>query len=274
MDKKPRRRHKYRELCFRVNEISELVLAFRIVPGDSHDVPTILCEEVWVLIDERLTHSSCVFLIDTEKDRLLEAVPALLEEFGDTLGDQLRAIVDHERSVEILLVIDPVRHLLALPVRLSLGRAVAVDVDVDVDIDDFVRSEKAILDTLLKGIRVDRRSKVMDIGDVFRFLGSRGQPDLCRTGKVFKNLPPSSVFVRAPAMALVNNDEVEKAGREVAEKFLAFLRTRKGLVEAEVNLVRGVNAALLVERGSDRMRRLRYWIRWSWSPCSVSPSLL
>ena len=49
-------------------------------------------------------------------------------------------------------------------------------------------------------------------------------------------------------MALVDDDQVEEAGRELAEKLLAFLRAGDGLVEPEIDLVGGVDAALLVER--------------------------
>ena len=222
----PRRRHEDRELRLRVDEVAELVLTFRVVAGDPHDVPAVLGEEVWVLVDERLSHPSGVFLVDTEEDRLLEAVSAFLEELGDSLGDQLGAVIDDERPIEVLLVVDPVRDLLAFAVGLPSGRTVAVDVDVDVDIDDLVRREEAVLDALLERVGVDRLAEVVDVRDVLRLLRRRRQPDLGRRGEVLQDLPPSGVFVRASTVALVHDDEVEEAGRELTKQLLTLLWTR------------------------------------------------
>ena len=72
---------------------------------------------------ERLPHARGVLVVDAEDDRLLEAVAALLEELGDLLGDELRAVVDHERAVEVLLVVDPVLDLVAVAVDLAPSRA-------------------------------------------------------------------------------------------------------------------------------------------------------
>ena len=60
--------------------------------------------------------------------------------------------------------------------------------------------------------------------------------------KVVENLPPGGIFRRAAAMTFVDDDEIEEVGREFAEEFLAFLRAGDGLIEAEINLVGGVDA--------------------------------
>ena len=98
---------------FRVDEVAELVLAFRVAAGDAHDVAVVLGDEIGVLVDERLPHPRRVLLIDAEDDGLLEAVAALLQELGDLLGDQLGAVVEHQRAVEVLGVVDAVLDLLA-----------------------------------------------------------------------------------------------------------------------------------------------------------------
>ena len=61
--------------------------------------------------------------IDAEDDGLLEAVAAFLEELGDLLGDQLGALVDDQRAVEVLLVVDAVLDLVAVAVELAPSRA-------------------------------------------------------------------------------------------------------------------------------------------------------
>ena len=82
---KPGGCHEHRKLGLRIDEVAKLVLAFPIIAGYAHDVPSVLAHEVRVLVDERLAHSSCVLLVDTEEDCLLEPVAALLEELGHTL---------------------------------------------------------------------------------------------------------------------------------------------------------------------------------------------
>ncbi len=49
-------------------------------------------------------------------------------------------------------------------------------------------------------------------------------------------------------MAFVNHDQVEEAGREFAEELLPVLRAGDGLIEAEIDLIGGVDAAFLIKR--------------------------
>ena len=107
---------------FRVDEIAELILTVLVVAGDAHDVAVVLGDEIGVLVDERLAHPRGVFLIDAEHDGLLEAVAAFLEELGDLLRDQLGAVIEHQRAVEILGVVDAVLDLLAFAVELCPSR--------------------------------------------------------------------------------------------------------------------------------------------------------
>ena len=107
----------------------------------------------------------------------------------------------------------------------------------------------------------------MDVGDVFGLLGRGGEADLGGGGEVLEDLAPGGILGGAAAVALVDDDQVEEAGRELAEELLALLRAGDRLVEAEVDLVGGVDAALLVEgRGQlDLGAVLR--ARWSWRWC-------
>ena len=112
-------------------------------------------------------------------------------------------------------------------------------------------ARKPSLDALLERVGVNRLAEIMDVGDVLGFLRRGGQADLRGGGEVFEDLAPGGIFGGAAAVALVDDDQVEKAGREFAEELLPFLRAGDGLVEAEVDLVGGVDAALLVERGGE-----------------------
>ena len=146
---------------FRVDEVAELGLALGVAAGDAHDVAVVLGDQIGVLVDERLAHPRRVFLIDAEDDGLLEAVAALLEELGDLLGDQLGAVVEHQRAVEVLGVVDAVLDLLALAVELALLGPVALHVAVDVDLDHLVGREEAVADALLQRVGVDRLAEVV-----------------------------------------------------------------------------------------------------------------
>ena len=74
------------------------------------------------------------------------------------------------------------------------------------------------------------------------------RPICVARGEIFEDFPPGRILGGAAAMALVDHDQVEEAGRELAEELLALLRAGDRLIEAEIDLVGGVDAALLVER--------------------------
>ena len=89
----------------------------------------------------------------------------------------------------------------------------------------------------------------MDVGNVTGFLGCGGQADLCGRGEVFQDFPPGRILGGAAAVAFVDHDQVEEAGREFTENLLVFLRPGDRLIEAEVDLVGRVDAALFVDGG-------------------------
>ncbi len=59
----------------------------------------------------------------------------------------------------------------------------------------------------------------MDVGDIFGLLGCCREPDLGRCGEVRENLPPCRIVGRAPAMALINHDQVKKPGENSRNNF-------------------------------------------------------
>ena len=164
--------------------------------------------------------------VDAEDDRLLEPIAALLEEVRDLLRDELRPVVDDERAVEVLLVVDSVLDLLALAIDLARLRPVALDVAVDVDLDDLVRREEAVVDALLQRVGVDRLAEVVDVRDVLRLLRRRRHADLRGGREVLEDLAPGGILGRAAAVALVDDDQVEEVRRELPEELLAILRAR------------------------------------------------
>ena len=169
--------------------------------------------EVGVLVDESLTHPGGVLLIDAENDRFLETVPAFLQKLRDFPGYELGPVIQNQGAVEILGVVDSVLDLHAVPIHLPLLWAVAFHIAVNMHLDDLVGGEETVLDALFQGIGIDRLTEIMDVRNVFGFLGRGGQSDLRGRREVFENLPPGRILGRAAAMALVDHDEIEEAGR-------------------------------------------------------------
>ena len=183
-----------------------------------------------------------MLLVDAEDDGLLKPVAALPQKGRDLLRHQLRAPVDDQRAVEVLDVVDAVLHLLAVAVELALLGAVALHVAVDMNLDHLVGSQEAVADALLQGVGEHRLPEVGDVGGVPRLLRRGGEADLGRGGEVLKDLAPGRIVRRAAPMALVDHDQVEEAGREPAIGFLIFLGAGDCLVEAQIDLVGGIDA--------------------------------
>src|ERR1017187_2413553 len=240
---------------FRVDEVPQFVLSFRVAAGNAHDVAVIFAVEVLVLVDEGLPHAGGVLFIHAENDGFLEAVAALLEKAGDLLGDQFGAVVDHQDAVVVFGVVKAVFDLVALAVGFALLGAVAFHVHVNVDLDHLVGRQESVANTLLERVGVYRFAEVVDVRNVFGFLGRGGEADLGGGGEVFEDFVPGRIGVGAAAVALVDNDKVEETRGELAKEFLAVLGARDGLIEAEVNLVGGIDAALLVEREGEFLLR-------------------
>ena len=86
-------------------------------------------------------------------------------------------------------------------------------------VDDLVRGEEAVLDSLLERVGVDGRAEVLDVRDVLRLLRRGGQADLRGGREVLEDLAPRGVVVSAPAVALVDDDQVEEVGENSRKSF-------------------------------------------------------
>src|ERR1700730_853129 len=88
----------------------------------------------------------------------------------------------------------------------------------------------------------------MNVRHVLGLLGRSRHSDLCGTGEVIKDLPPGGVIVSTSAVAFIHDNEVEESRRKLTEEFLAFFRPCDRLIEAEVDLVRGIDPPLVINR--------------------------
>ena len=103
-----------------------------------------------------LAHASSVFLVHAENNRFLETVSAFLQERRDLPGHELGPLIQDQRAVEVLDVVDAVLDLLAIAVELPLFGTIALHVAIDMDLDDLVGRQKTVADTFLQGIGVHR----------------------------------------------------------------------------------------------------------------------
>src|SRR5215468_8526961 len=97
-------------------------------------------------------------------------------------------------------------------------------------LDDLVRSQETIADALLERIGVHWCAKVVDVGNVGGFSGCGGQADMRRRRKIVKNFPPGGILSSAAAMTLIDHDQIEKAGGELAKELLPLFWSRDGLI--------------------------------------------
>src|SRR5262249_17204304 len=137
--------------------------------------------------------------------------------------------------------------LVALLVGFARPGAIALYIHVQMHLDNLVRSQETIADALLERIGIHWRAKVVDVGNVGSFSGCGGQADRRCRSKIVKNFPPGGILSGAVAVTLVDHDQIEKAGGEVAKELLPLFWSRNGLIEPEVDFVGGIDAALPID---------------------------
>ena len=162
-------------------------------------------------------------------------------------GDERGAVIQDQRAVKILGVVDAIVDFDAVSITLSFLRTVAFHIAIDMDLDDLVGGEKAVGDALPQGVRVDGRTEVLDVRDVCGLLRGGREADLRGRREVLKNLPPGRILGGTATMALVDHDEIEEARRKLAEHLLAFLWPGDRLIKTEIDFIGGVDAPRSLE---------------------------
>ena len=87
----------------------------------------------------------------------------------------------------VAVIINSIRDRVAEIVQLILVGAPAV-ADTGLNVDNLEGGKEAVLDALFQTVCVKRLPKIVDVGNIFRFLRRRGHADLRGRGEVFKNL--------------------------------------------------------------------------------------
>jgi hypothetical protein len=165
-----------------VDEVVELRLALGVVAGDAHDVLAVLGAEVAFALTSASRIRSA-WSMSSQKTMVLSYRSVSVRNCVTFFATKLRALLQHERAVEVALVVDAVLDLLAELVALALLGAPAGEVLVEVDADDLVGREEAVLDPLLERVRVDRLAEVVRGRDIGRLLRRRRETDLRRAEK-------------------------------------------------------------------------------------------
>ena len=205
------------------------------VGGDAADVIGELLDEVGVQVVERGSHLRRVFLVHAKDDGFGKSV-GFLEKIGEMPGDGFSAFEQCDLPLKIRRAVEFVRDATAVAVNVFLAGPPAGGIPLRNDAVDAIRREETVVNALPQAVGVNGIAEVkVGVAVVFAFRSGR-HAELIGRFKVFENLAPVGFFLRAAAMALVHDDEVE----EVAGKFLveagAVFVLGDGLIGGEIHL--------------------------------------
>ena len=170
-------------------------------------------------------------------------------------GHQFGALIQDQDSVHVFLVVGAVLDALAQVFDHARRRGPAVDVFVDIDANHFIRGEETVFNPLLEAVGINRLAKIGEVGNVFGFLGRGGHAEMDGAGEVIEDFTPCRIFGGAATMALVDNDQVEKIGRDISEYFIFFGWAGDGLIERQVNFIGRIDFPIF-DLGHDRAEGL------------------
>ena len=97
------------------------------------------------------------------KDYGLRVTIRLLEKLSYSLGNFLVALFDDNLTVEVLLLENTFGQSFAAIIYGAFLGTVSVNVDVQFGANNLIRGKKAILDSLFKGVGVDRFAEVGNV---------------------------------------------------------------------------------------------------------------
>ena len=216
-----------------------------LVGGDAADVIGILLHQIAVEVNELLPHLGGVFLIDAEHQRLGEAIGAF-EQIGQVAGHGPGAGTQCNDALEVLGLVFVVGHLAAKAVELVLAGPPARCVHGGDDAVHAVGCKKAVLYALTQAVGIDGVAEVFVA--VARFFAQRGgrHAELHGGREIVEHRAPRAFIAAGAAMALVDDDEVEKIRAVLAEHVGGG--GRKRLIDAEIHVpaLAGVAATDLV----------------------------
>ncbi len=170
---------------------------------------------IWVfarleLIDE-VAHQQRVGLVRAEDQRLFVLVDLRQEDFHALLF----AFADLDAAVEVRFLVKLAR--LDLAFHHGVGGGVNVVINRRLNLLHLERREEAVVDPFLERVDIDRLAEVGVGVHVVLPFRRRGQAELHRRREVIEDAAPVAFVVRAAAMALINDDEIEEVRRILAK---------------------------------------------------------
>ena len=97
------------------------------------------------------------------KDNSLGVSVCLLEKLSYSLGNFLVALLDDNLAVEVLLLENTFGQSFAAIIYGAFLSTVSVNVNVQLRANNLIRSKKAVLDSLFKGVGVNRLAEVGNV---------------------------------------------------------------------------------------------------------------
>ena len=105
------------------------------------------------------------------------------------------------------------------------------------DVDHLERSEETVFDAFLEAVCIERLSEISDVRLVSRLLRRCSHTQLDGIAEILENLAPVAVVLRAPSVALVDDNKVEELGFEEFAVVLLSALSYHLLIEREIHLV-------------------------------------
>ena len=146
-----------------------------------------------------------MFFCSAKHNRFCHTVIRLFQVVGYFLSYLCNAVFDYDIVIVIAVIVDTVFYQVSMNIFLSFTWSPFIT-DIGFDIDYPERCKESVVNAFTQAVGINRLPKIINIGYVFRFLGSRSHTDLDSTGKVFQNLSPVTVLLGRTAMAFVNDN--------------------------------------------------------------------
>jgi hypothetical protein len=217
------------------------------VGGDAADVIGELLDEVSVEIVECRPHLGRVFLIHAKDDSFGVTI-GFFEKISQMPGDGFGSLEQSDLSLKIRCAVKFVGDTATVAVNVFLARPPAGRVPLCDNAMHAIRCEEAVINALPQAVGVNGIAEIeVGVAVVFAFRCG-GHTELIGRFEVFENLTPIGIFLRAAAMALVHDDEVEKVRRKLLVKPGTVFVLGDGLIGCEIHLTaeHGVAALNLV----------------------------
>ena len=194
---------------FVVLEIAQVLLAQGTVVGRDPLAVVGICAGLQLV--DKVTHGQCVHL-GRAKDNGLLALVDLLHEHLDPVRLPL---LDLDDPVEILFFVALAG--LDLTLHHRVGGGVDVLIQRRGNLAHLERSQEAVVDAVLERVDEYRLAEVAVGVHIVLALGRGREAELHCRGEVVHDAAPVALVVRAAAMALVYDDEIEEVGWIFAE---------------------------------------------------------